>query len=1121
MTISWWTASSRLLAVSSLFWLDSAAVAAQRDRIRGPVDDHQTAILRGNIHRRARPENDRGALDSSTLIHGVKLVLGQTKQQTSDLEQLLEAQRDPSSPDYRNWLSPDQFAERFGASENDIAKLRSWLESHGLVVDEVARARNWIAFSGNAGQIAPVFRTELHRFEVDGEKHFANAAAPSIPASLAGLVVAIRGLDDFHPRPRKASIRTDPEFNATNGNHYVAPDDLATIYNIQALYQAGYDGLGQKIVIAGQTGIRLPDIRGFRASFNLPAKDPQLVLAGTDPGSNLNDQIEADLDLEWAGAVARNATIIYVYSHDVFDSVQYAIDQNLAPVISVSYGGCETWAPATYRTMAQQANAEGITWLNASGDSGPFGCDNGAKIATNPPSTTFPADIPEVTAVGGTEFNEAGGTYWTNRNNSNLASAISWIPEKAWNDSSPANGLAAGGGGVSKLYTKPWWQTGPGVPNDQARDVPDISLNASGAHDAYVIFANGGMMGIGGTSAATPAFAGIVALLNQYLVATGAISNPGLANLNPSLYSLAQNVPDAFHDIIAGDIIVPCAAGVTGCTSGSFGYKAGPGYDLATGLGSVDAWKLVTKWTALPPSVGTTLTVSANPASIPPGSATQLTAIVSVVSGANTPAGSVAFTLGSTPLGSVPVTGSGVTATATLQLKGSLLSVGANTITAAYSGAGGFSNSSASTTITVSAQTIFTSITVAANPASLAQTASTTLTALVKPASGSVAPAGSVTFSAGGIPLGASPLIASAANATATLTVNATSLAVGANTIVASYAGADGFGGASSSPLTVNVTGSPAATTLALAISPSSISPTATAVLTATVKAPPGIAPPAGTILFTSSNTLLGTANLSASNGVAAASLTIKGTNLALGPNTITATYSGTSALSGSIGTAVVTVTASAQSTTLIAVANPATIATSATTVVTATVRAQAGATVQAGSVAFAAAGRSFGSVPLAISGNSGTATVTIPGGSLAQGQNNISAIYSPAGNTGGSASSVTVNVADQPGTASMTLTAAPAVISQSGSTQVAVTIQTSSVKKPLIGSVTFAAVKTTLGAIAVIGSGSTVTAKFLIRGSRLAAGNNLVTATFVGAGFSQVTGSVTVNVKPQAGASR
>ena len=648
--------TSRIALLCGLLSLITPGFAAQESRIRGVVknvgaEGAGAVVLRGNVTRSALPEHDQGALDLSAPIHGMRLILGQTTEQAAALEQLLEDQRNPSSPDYQRWLTPEEYGERFGVSDNDLAQLATWLQSQGFTVEQVARAHNWIAFSGTAGQVRDAFRTELHHFEADGKRHFANATEPLIPASLAGVVDSIRGLDDFRPEPQPQTFKAIPDFNASNGFHYIGPADLATIYDIQALYSAGFDGTGQKLVIAGQTDINLSDIRAFRAQFALPAKDPQLVLVGSDPGKSQSDQIEANLDLEWAGAVARNATIIYVYSQNVFESLEYAIDQNLAPVISVSYGGCETAATSSFRTLAQQANAEGITWLNASGDSGAAGCDNdGERAASQGPAVTFPADIPEVTAVGGSELNEGSVNYWSPQNGSGLKSALSYIPEEAWNDTAQGYGLASGGGGASTLYTKPWWQTGPGVPNDQARDVPDVSLTASGDHDGYVIY-SGGLISVGGTSASSPSFAGIVAILNQYLMAKGALAKPGLGNINPSLYSLAANTTALFHDITKGNNVVPCALGSKGCGSGSFGYAAGPGYDLATGLGSVDAYNLVTGWTSLAPSVGTKATLTASPTAIASAGSTTLTASITAVSGSNPPTGSVAFSLGGNPVG--------------------------------------------------------------------------------------------------------------------------------------------------------------------------------------------------------------------------------------------------------------------------------------------------------------------------------------------------------------------------------------------------------------------------------------------------------------------------------------
>lgn len=1098
-----------------------AGSAAQQDRIRGPIDANESVVLRGNVHPRARPENDRGPLDPSTAIHGVKLVLAQTVRQARDLERLLEAQRDPGSPDYRRWLTPEEFGERFGVGENDLARLASWLESRGFVIERVARARNWIAFNGTMAQIAAAFHTELHRYEAAGEIHFANVAAPSIPAAIAGVVDAIRGLDDFRPLPQNSRGAVHPDFNAGGGNHYLAPGDLATIYDIQPLYAAGYDGSGQKLAVAGQTDINLADIRSFRAQFHLPAKDPQLVLAGTDPGVNSGDQIEADLDLEWAGATAPNATILYVYSRNVFESVQYAIDQSLAPVISVSYGGCELWGPPSYLAMAQQANAQGITWINASGDAGAAGCDGGDRIAGSPPSVTFPANIPQITAVGGTEFDESGGSYWADRNGATSASALSWIPERAWNDTSPGHGLAASGGGASAVYGKPWWQAGPGVPDDHVRDVPDVALAASGAHDAYLIYA-GGLLSMGGTSAAAPSFAGIVAILNQYLLAKHQISQPGLGNLNPSLYRLARDTTGLFHDITAGDNMVPCAPGVSGCVAGSYGYRAGPGYDLATGLGSVDAWNLVTKWNSLPPVVGTSLALSAGPAAIAQTQSFQLTATASAVTGANPPTGIVDFTLESAPLGSAALTGSGTNSAATVVVQGSLLAAGANTITATYFSSGSFSGSTAATVVTVTAPPIATSTTLAANPADIARTGSTMLTATVKPASGLAAPSGSVSFAAGATPLGNAVLAPLPQGSTATLIVQGSSLAGGA-AVVASYAGGGGFGASTSPPLTVRVSGAPVATAMTLAASPTALPQNASTSLTATVKPVSGTISPTGSVAFTAGATALGSAVLSISNGASTATLTVNGAVFASGNNVVAAAYSGNSTFAGSSATVNITVTAppTATATTLTLVAAPAGIAPSASTLLSATVKSVTGNAGPGGNIAFAIAGASLGSVPVVVSGTSGTATLTVKGASLAGGSNNITATYTPAGNFTGAVSSVTVTVVSPPAVASMTVTASPASIVQTAATQLMAIVQLPAGTNPRIASVTFAAGKTTLGAVALAISGTTGTARLMVRGTSLAPGNNTITAICVGTGLPAVTATAVVNVVAAATASR
>ncbi len=242
-------------------------------------------------------------------------------------------------------------------NDADLGKITQWLQQQGLQVVSVARGRNWIAVSGTAAQVEAAFQTEIHNYLVDGETHYANASEPSVPAAFGSVVKGIRGLNDFRMKPRLRAPRMPsptPPGRITRPAQarltMVAPDDFATIYDVAPLYAAGINGTGQKIAIAGQIEVNLSDIEQFRSQFNLPANDPQtlLVPGSRNPGTarTSGDLAESDLDLEWSGAVARNATIIFVYSTDVMTSVQYAIDQKLAPVVSVSYGSCEPETPA-------------------------------------------------------------------------------------------------------------------------------------------------------------------------------------------------------------------------------------------------------------------------------------------------------------------------------------------------------------------------------------------------------------------------------------------------------------------------------------------------------------------------------------------------------------------------------------------------------------------------------------------------------------------------------------------------------------------------------------------------------------------------------------------------------
>jgi len=767
--------------------------AAQLDRITGPIDSSQMVVLTGNVHGLAQPRFDLGRTDGSRVLYGVTLAFRPSATQQADLNNLLAQQQDPSSPNYHKWLTPAQFADRFGMTQNDINRVQAWLELQGFVVTSVANSRNQVSFDGTVAQVELVFHTEIHNYAEEGEVHFANATNPSVPAALAGLVLAVGNLHNFSPKPRakfrtRPSIGAEPHFTDPVGDHFLAPGDFATIYDLPA----GFDGTGQTIAVIGQSTVSATDLANFRSAAGLAAKAPQYVLyPSTSTATRCSgDESESDLDLEWSGGVARNADIIFVYaglapgdtcaarSNSVWNALFDAVDTNIAPVISTSYGACEAANKEPFADQvqgwAQQANAQGQTIMASSGDSGAADCDpdNIAK-ATQGLAVDVPAAIPEVTGTGGTEFfgdapgtvsggNAGATTYWkgTTGGTDTLSSALMYIPEMGWNDTTENGALSASGGGASMYFAKPTWQTGAGFPTTAGRDVPDVALNASADHDPYIICTEDGPNGTiissctngfvnasgeiylaGGTSCAAPTFSAIVALLNESL------GSSGLGNINPTLYSLAASTrastPPTFHDVTPGNNIVPCTSGTTGCPATKpfqYGFNAGVGYDQVTGLGSVDASQLFTAWAASRTASSITITPSA--ANVTIGTSVSFAVAVTPATGVGTVSFSTLNNGTTTVLGTVALNvpyPSTKTGTATFTTKA--LPGGSNSVTATYEGDTADNSSQASTAVTVTVP--FTMSASTLNPTSVAagQTATSTIT--ITPASGFT---GSVSF---------------------------------------------------------------------------------------------------------------------------------------------------------------------------------------------------------------------------------------------------------------------------------------------------------------------------------------------------------------------------------------
>jgi subtilase family serine protease len=723
----------------SAFFLCTGKLPAQTAvaRITTDIDDSERATITGTHSPRATPASDAGRVRPGTTLRGVSMVFRRSAVQEARLQVLIAAQQDPASPLYHKWLTPDEFGAEFGVADSDIAKVEAWLEQQGFSVDSVSRSRNRITFSGTAGAVATSFGTELHYYKTHGQRYYAPSADISVPAALSSLVQSVANLSSFRPQ---SHVKFRPNFTSSqSGSHFLTPKDVATIYDINAAYTAGYTGAGQSIAVAGQSSVSVSDIEKFQSATGLTTHDPMLVLvpnSGTAAVSS-GDESESDLDLEYSGGIATGAAIYLVYvgnnsNYSVWDSITYAVDTRIAPIITSSYGDCETeLGSANYSTLngiLAQAAAQGQTVIAAAGDNGSTDCYGYTDLTTAQQQTLvvdFPASSQYVTGMGGTEFpaadvSSSNTTYWESSSGSDvISSALSYIPEQVWNDDSSSSGLSSGGGGVSTLTARPSWQTGvTGISSGKFRLVPDISLDASPTNAGYLFCSSDstatGITGscsngfrdssdvsltvAGGTSFDAPMFAGMVAIINQKLNSTG----EGV--VNSALYTLAADsttYASAFHDITSGGN--KCTAGSTYCsTGGESEYSAATGYDRASGLGSIDFYNLLMAWptTASSSLVASRTTLSSATLSPATGASSAITITVAPGSSSVT----------TTPTGTLTIAVDGTTETSSLALSSgsatytfSSKATGSHVITATYSGDTTFAPSTATLPLTVGA----------------------------------------------------------------------------------------------------------------------------------------------------------------------------------------------------------------------------------------------------------------------------------------------------------------------------------------------------------------------------------------------------------------------------------
>ncbi len=538
----------------------------------------------------------------------------------AQLNALLHAMYDPSSPSYHQFLTVTQFTQAFGPTLEQEQAVESYLAQQGFTITQAYPNRLLIDFSGPQSLAERVFGVTINDYRnPQGRVFFANANTPTLPAYLASYVTYIGGLDNANtfshpPIPSRHRPALNP--NASNcptagqgggggifGGSSVAyiPSQFATAYNYNGLYNAGLHGEGQTVGVFELDGYAQSDIQAYTQCFGGGGVPIQNVILDGFNGQPGAGAIEVELDMEVILSMAPKLGKLIVYeapnTTQGYNDEFARIVSDRTPVISVSWGQCETAAGQQEvqqeNTYFQEAAAQGQTILVAAGDSGSETCFE----QTYDPSLVAddPAAQPYVTGVGGT-------TLTLNSNNS-------YQSETVWNDGFFGG---AGGGGLSQYWKQPSWQTGPGTQGPDAngmRETPDVSLDADPAtgYNVYCTVGSsctgGGITGgssgwitVGGTSAAAPMWAAMIALTNEEAAHQG---KKVVGFLNPSIYSIGSGsrYHSDFHDITPPS---NPSAPSNNDELGFYGkYPVTNGYDMATGWGTFNAANLAADLVAM------------------------------------------------------------------------------------------------------------------------------------------------------------------------------------------------------------------------------------------------------------------------------------------------------------------------------------------------------------------------------------------------------------------------------------------------------------------------------------------------------------------------------------------
>ncbi|NNN01615.1 MAG: hypothetical protein HKL86_07285 [Acidimicrobiaceae bacterium] len=477
----------------------------------------------------------------------------------------------PSSPNYRHFLTTSQFAQRFGASTSTIDAVRAYFASYGLNVGPISKGHILLHVSGSTTDIARAFAAPVSTVRrSDGILVAALRSAATLPQSVAHDIVGVAGLSSViapssnavvsHAAPKVAYPQGCPSAgnstsNVASTNNGYTLQQQARLYGLSTQWTSGHTGAGQTIGVYELGGYNAADLSTY---FSCYAISPSVTNVNVDGGPASGAIDEATLDIEEAAGLAPGAKIVVYQAPNSgsgpTDAYQQMADDNTATIISTSWGTCEAdpnGSPSTEQPIFEQMAAQGQTVYSAAGDYGSSDCSG---VVNNALAVDDPSSQPFVTGVGGLSV-----------------SSISPLSQTVWFDKASSG---AGGGGFSSLWSRPSWQVAPGIaPTETMRMVPDLSAMADPSTGFIYYFTPGsqsacsGWCSIGGTSIGSPLLSAMTAVAAQ----SCGVSRLGF--LNPTFYAMAST---GFIDVTTGanDLF------------GVGGYSAGVGYDMASGLGS-------------------------------------------------------------------------------------------------------------------------------------------------------------------------------------------------------------------------------------------------------------------------------------------------------------------------------------------------------------------------------------------------------------------------------------------------------------------------------------------------------------------------------------------------------